>query len=54
MNNQLIKSQRKAIQYHKNLLEKETNPIKIYLLDEEIRDMEAELNQMMKPKKVEL
>ena len=49
--NELIKSQRKAIQMQLDKLKKETNPIKIYLLDEDIRDMENNLSEMMKPKK---
>lgn len=50
----LITAQRKAIQYYKNLLEKETDPIEMLLLDEKIKDMEKNLNEMIRPKVLEL
>lgn len=52
--NELIKSQRKAIQMQLDKLKEEKNPVKIYLLNEDIQEMESNLNEMMKPKKVEL
>lgn len=52
--NELANSQRKTIQYYSNLLEKEKNPIKQYLLKREIKASEKDLNQLMKPKKLKL
>lgn len=50
MNNELVRSQRKAIQMQLDKLKTEKNPIKIYMLDELIRDMESELSKMLNPK----
>jgi len=52
--NELVKSQRKAIQLQLDRLGKETNPVKIYLLDEDVRNMESELSKMLNPKNKEL
>ena len=47
----LINAQRGAIAYYQNLKDKETNPIKIHLLEKEIELSEKDLNRLMKPKK---
>ena len=45
--NQLITSQRKTIQYYKDLLEKETNRIKRYLIKKNIKESETDLNRLL-------
>lgn len=48
--NELVTAQRKAIQMELDKLKTEKNPIKIYMIDEEVRDMESELSKMLNPK----